>query len=285
MGSSARVRRLFAIGGDPGGSAAEMPAADTATVYSLAVDPKDGTLLLSAGAALSRLPATGGDAEPITATINTGGAEGPVTDLVLRFDASGMLFASGHAAPPLPQNLGLMRSSDGGKSWESVSGLDDADYHEIELAGQRVLALRADRPEVQVSDDGGKTFETRDPPADSPPIDVTVNPRKPQEWAVSSEQGVFISTNDGGSWRQRDVTFGPRLVWAKADALISIGRDGKVRRSPDSGRSWEELGGLPTGPRELTAGPDGELYAVLPGGELVRSADTGANWMTIGKAG
>ena len=80
MASSARVRRLFAIGGaavvlgiaacggdaepasDPAGSAAETPAADTATVYSLAVDPKDGTLLLSAGAALSRLPAAGGDA-------------------------------------------------------------------------------------------------------------------------------------------------------------------------------------------------------------------------------
>ena len=122
------------------------------------------------------MPATGGDAEAITATISTGGADGPVKDLVLRFDDSGTLFASGHAAPPLPQNLGLTRSSDGGKTWEAVSGINDADYHEIELAGKRVLALRADRPEVQVSDDGGKTFETRDPPADSPPIDVTVNP-------------------------------------------------------------------------------------------------------------
>ena len=40
-----------------------------------------------------------------------------------------------------------------------------------------------------------------------------------------------------------------------------------------------------TGPREVTATPEGELYAVLPDGELVRSTDTGANWMNIGKAG
>jgi photosystem II stability/assembly factor-like uncharacterized protein len=183
----------------------------------------------------------------------------------------------------LPQNLGLVRSTDGGETWESVSGLDDADYHEIEVSDDRILALRADRPHIHVSTDGGKSFKTREPPADAAPIDVTVNPDKPEEWAVSSEQGVFTSTNGGGSWRQRDVTFGPRLVWAKADALVSVGRDGKVRRSQDSGRSWEEVGSLPAGPREVTASAGGELYAVVAGGEVLRSTDAGTTWSSVGE--
>ncbi len=77
-----------------------------------------------------------------------------------------------------------------------------------------------------------------------------VDPSDPQHWAVSTDQqGTFVSTNGGGSWRPRDTTQGARLAWPAKDALYSLDRTGKVRVSRDGGRSWEDrgdAGGLPS---------------------------------------
>ena len=87
---------------------------------------------------------------------------------------------------------------------------------------------------IQISSDGGKTWETREAPSVAAPIDIAVNPGNPDQWAVSTDQGTFISANGGKSWRQWDTTFGPRIAWVKPDALYLAGKDGKVKVSPDA---------------------------------------------------
>src|SRR5688500_12261297 len=56
----------------------ETPAADAETVYSVAVDPGGGALLIGAGASLIRLPAEGGEPRRLKPTMSTGGAKGEV---------------------------------------------------------------------------------------------------------------------------------------------------------------------------------------------------------------
>jgi len=51
---------------------------------------------------------------------------------------------------------------------------------------------------------------------------------------------TFVSANAGKTWRRRDTTLGPRLVWAKPDARYLGGKDGKVERSLDGGGTWTE---------------------------------------------
>ena len=241
-------------------------------------------MLLSASPSLYRLAPGATEFEQLEPTMSTTEGEGSVKDLVMRFTGPGKLVASGHAAQaPLPANLGFARSADGGATWDSVSGLNEADYHEIEVAKDRIVGLRSDVAGVQVSEDGGKTFDVREPPADTPPIDVAMNPDDLDHMALSNQQGVFISTNGGGSWRQRDTTSATRLAWATPDALYSAGLDGKVRLSADGGRSWNETGTIGAGPKEFIAGPKGELFAVLAGGEVRRSSDRGATWTTVAK--
>ena len=115
------------------------------------------------------------------------------------------------------------------------------------------------------------------------PIDIAVNPGNPDQWAVSTDQGTFISANGGKSWRQWDTTFGPRIAWAKPDALYLAGKDGKVKMSPDAGKTWQDVGTIGAGPKELTVGPKGELYASVAGGEIRRSADGGETWTEVVK--
>ena len=97
-------------------------------------------------------------------------------NLVVRFAGPGDLLASGHpeGAGSLPENLGLIRSRDHGETWESVAGLGEGDYHELEVAGDLLVAVNAESPDIQVSRDGGRSWEAKTPPA--PPIDVVVDP-------------------------------------------------------------------------------------------------------------
>ncbi len=106
-------------------------------------------------------------------------------------------------------------------------------------------------------------------------------PADPAHWAVSNDQGVFISKNEGGSWRQRDPIFGARIAWGAPDALYSAGKDGKVKRSTDGGVTWGEVGTIGAGPREFIVTPKGELYASVAGGEIRRSTDGGTTWTKV----
>jgi photosystem II stability/assembly factor-like uncharacterized protein len=269
---------------DAPSSATPPPAASggaSPAINSLTVDPGDGTLMIGSGPALYRLSPGAREAERITGKLSTPQGEGTVSGtLILRFTGPGHLLASGHPeGGSLPENLGLIRSRDHGDTWEAFAGLGEADYHELEIAGKLLVGVNADSPDIQVSSDGGRTWASRTPPA--PPIDVVVNPGDAQQWAVSTEQGTFSSGNSGGSWRPRDTTFGARLAWPANDALYSVDRNGKVRVSPDGGRSWKDRGEVGVGPSDVVAGRAGELYAAVIGGKVRRSRDGGASWTTV----
>jgi photosystem II stability/assembly factor-like uncharacterized protein len=277
---------LLAVAGC-GGSSSEGTATPTSggsDVHSIAIDPADGTLMAGSGPAFYRLRPGAKTPETAAGKLKTPKGTGTLTrDVVVRFAADGTIIASGHSGQAsLPPVLGLVKSTDKGETWESISGLGEADYHEIELDGSRVFALRNEDPgTIQISTDGGKTWDTREAPSVAAPIDIAVNSGNPDQWAVSTDQGTFISADAGKSWRQWDTTFGPRIAWAEPDALYLAGKDGKVKKSPDGGRTWQEVGTIGSGPRELTVSPKGELFASVAGGEIRRSADGGATWSTV----
>jgi hypothetical protein len=258
------------------------PAGGTASpaINSVTVDPGDGTIVIGSGPSLFRIAPGAKKAERITGKLSTAQGEGTVSgNLVVRFAGPDDLLASGHPqAGALPENLGLIRSGDHGDNWKSVDG-PEADYHELEIAGDLIVAVNAESPDLQVSRDGGRSWEPRTPPA--APIDVVVDPGDAERWAVSTEQGTFFSGDGGGSWRPRDTTFGARLIWPAKDALYSIDRNGGVRVSSDGGRSWDERGELGGLPSEVTAGRQNELLAAVVGGRIRRSRDGGQTWATL----
>jgi hypothetical protein len=274
---------VAACGGSSDGEGAPAPTSGP-DVVSFAIDPSDGTLLAGSGPAFHRVPAGAKEPQADAGKISTPAGTGTLTrDVVVRYAGPGTIIASGHSGEAaLPAVLGLVRSTDEGETWEPVSGLGKADYHEIEVTGKRIVALRNEDPGlIQFSDDGGRTWQAREAPTASAPIDVAVNPGNPSHWAVSTDQGTWLSTNEGRTWRQRETTFGARITWGAPDALFSAGKDGKVRRSRDGGKTFEEVGSIGAGPKELIVSPKGELYASVSGGEIRRSSDGGATWSAV----
>ncbi|MBE2320655.1 hypothetical protein DVA67_032140 [Solirubrobacter sp. CPCC 204708] len=230
-----------------------------------------------------RLPQGSKQLEEFKPSLTVAGkGEGPLLDLVMRYKDATALVASGHSkGGTLPENVGMITSPDGAKTWNAVSGIGEIDYHDLEVHGDMVVALRTDDPNsVQLSKDGGKTFEGRAAPAAAAALDVAINPDDPKQWAVGTESGTFISNNEGNSWRQRDTTPKAKIAWAGPGKLYSAGLDGKIRLSADEGKSWNEVGGsIGGGPKDFVAAPDDTtLYAYLTGGRIRTSPDGGKTW-------
>ena len=151
-----------------------------AFIGSIAVDPKDGTLMLGTGLGLFRAAKGARTAERVVGELRLPDGSGPVSsNLVVRYARPGELLASGHPEgdASLPENLGLIRSRDAGQTWEPVVDLGQADFHILQAAGNRLVVVGAEETDIRVSADGGGTFEMRTPPA--MPLDVAFDPKDP----------------------------------------------------------------------------------------------------------
>jgi hypothetical protein len=175
----------------------------------------------------------------------------------------------------LPPNLGLIESTDGGKSWQPVSLLGEADFHVLRSRGDTVYGFNGLTGKLMTSRNGGRDWDEHDPPG--PMLDLAIDPSDPQHIVASVEEGLVESRDAGRGWRP--LADGPvgLLAWPEPGRLYFVDAAGVVSSSPDGGRSWREMGSIDAQPAAFAAA-GGELYAALPDGTVKRSSDDGASW-------
>jgi hypothetical protein len=259
------------------------PDGDAPYIGSLSVNPAGGTLLMGTNTGLFKIPAKGGTPAKITGELSTPGGSGNVSEaLVAKFVGPDELIGSGHPRPggtTLPQSLGLIHSTDAGRTWESVSQLGTADFHAISASGETVVAPLFGQGQIQLSRDGGRTFESRVAPMAL--VDLAVDPGDPRRWVATSEQGIYVTLDEGKTWRQRDNTPNVRLAWQDPRTLYRIDPGGPVKISGDGGDSWQDRGDTGGEPQALTVDAHGALYAASLDGVVKRSKDGGRTWTAI----
>jgi hypothetical protein len=283
---------LGACGGEESGGRGEASASSAAAVPwldpdgefpvvgSLAVNPADDKLWMSTNTGLFRV--AGGRREPakVTGTLTTPDGGGEVSEqLVVRFTGPDQLLASGHPASSetgLPPALGLIRSTDAGKSWTSVSELGTADFHAIERSGDALVGALFGQAQVLVSRDEGRTWATRAAPGAL--IDLAVHPADPARWVATTADGVYLSRDEGNTWRPVDPTPNSYLAWPQPDVLYRLDPGGPLQLSRNGGTSWEEIGSTGGEPQALVAADADTLYAALLDGTVKRSEDGGRSW-------
>jgi hypothetical protein len=154
---------------------------------------------------------------------------------------------------------GLMRSTDGGETWDDHRPGAQPDVHSLawhpRVAGR---AYEAGGGGAAWSDDSGDTWHPADDGRDRHYTwSVAVDPDDPELWYVSASTGPFAAHG------------------RRSDPQARI-----FRRNGDG---WDALDGglpepLPAMPYALVAAEGGRLFAGLSNGELWESLDRGGSW-------
>ncbi len=219
-------------------------------VHGLGVDPADGALYAATHYGLWRLSRQPGSSLP--------GADGMhrVADrfqdtMGFTVTGPGAFLGSGHPdlREPLPGRLGLIRSTDTGRSWQPVSLQGQVDFHALQAAHGRVYGYDATSSTVLVSPDGGAGWRRG---WQGELADLAVSPTDPDLLLAAHGRRVLVSRDAGATFTARAGT--PGLVALDWTDRLLIGADtrGTVWTSDDQGRSWTRRGRLTGTPQALT---------------------------------
>lgn len=257
---------------DGGGGASAGPA--LAHVHGLGVNPADGALYVATHHGTFRLPEGGPPERVGSSSQDTMGFTVAGPD---RFLGSGHPDVAGMQAGQ-PGRLGLIESSDAGRSWSNRSLAGEVDFHALAYAHGQVYGWDAASARLMVSADA-QAWETRT----QMPMHAFVVDPSDAEGLVAAVPGGLLRSGDGGrSWSRLP---GPELValsWSADGVLWGLALDGAVLRSGDGGQEWQPAGHLPGQAEALSAAPDAVWAAAAaePGGPtgIYRSLDQGRTW-------
>lgn len=269
---------VAALAGCGGGDGSEEGAREAAPleeqdpgpvhVHGLGINPSDGALFIATHTGLYRVPPEKEKAERV----------GDSKQDTMGFSVAGedRFIGSGHPdlRTSLPPHLGLIESTDAGRTWESISLLGEADFHVLRAAGRSVYGFDSTNSRLLASSDRGRTWSER--PTPEPLLDLAPLPGKP---TVAVASGVVLyRTEDGGRrWSSLGGEAG-YLAWPRADRLYLVVADGTVRVSRDRGSTWTQLGSIGGQPAAFLAVSPAELYAALHDGTIQISRDGGKTW-------
>ena len=218
------------------------------------------------------------EGERILGMVETPEGKGTVSgNMVLRFTGPGELLANGHPQAGQPAREPAADPLDDlGETFDVVDGTAEADYHELEVFGDRIFAVTVESPDIQVSSDGGKTWQKQH--AARPADRRRRQPGDPDHWAVSTEQGTFVSTNGGNPGAP--ATPRSALAWpgrrrTRSTASTATASSASARTAARAGRTAAMSAASRA---KLRLRTKRELFAAIVGGKIRKSTDGGKTW-------
>ena len=233
-----------------------------AHIHGLSVSSKTGQVLLATHDGLFDM--TKQPAAKIGATKDLMGFTGGTDHSVL--------YASGHPGEgsDRPNPLGLIRSTDGGKSWEQLSRQGESDFHALTATKFGIVGFDG---ALRTSTDG-KIWNTV--AADFIPAVLAGSPTGDTVLATTP-QGIRRSTDGGQTWKTVDT--GPVVqfaAFASPTEAVGVEPDGTVHYSADAGATWTRKGRIQGAVQAVAAvkGAHPSIWAATADG-LVVSTDGG----------
>ena len=247
-----------------GGSAEAQPITD---VHGLGVNPADKALYIATHSGLFRSAEGESSATRVDA---------PEQDL-MGFSIAGpdRFVASGHPGSGMdaPPNLGMIESSDRGRTWKTLSLAGEADLHLLRASGDTAYAYDGT---LRVSTDGGRTWQEREAPDEV--IDIAIDPADADHVLASTGGGVRASSDGGRTWSDTSLDVPVLLAWAEGADPFAIGGDGRVHRSRNGGVKWTASGTYQGQPAAFAADATGTIYLARGDGAVDASIDGGRTW-------
>lgn len=251
----------------PAGTGSGLPDAH---VHGLSVNSETGQVLLATHDGLfdvSKKPAT-----KIGATNDLMGFTAAMDD--------GVFYASGHPGSDstLPNPLGLIKTTDGGRTWEELSRQGGSDFHALTAIKSGIVGYDGS---LRTSADGRawKTVDTAFQPAA-----LAGNPYSNTVLATTTD-GVQRSTDGGNTWQlEKSSPVIQFAAFASANEAVGVAPDGTVHYSSDAGATWTRKGHVSGEAQAVaaTTGTDGKprIWVATSAG-LVVSTDGGSTFRSV----
>ena len=261
-------------------------------IWGLAIDPKNHNTIL-AGSRFSEIfkSVDGGQSWQYK---TFGGYSVYLETSAFRFDpgnSSNVLAAS---------TLGLLRSTDGGDTWNGYGNVGDAFFTLVAdpASATTLYAGNVNGSGIFKSTDGGAHWTTinKGLPANQGAtgalplvLGIAPDPAHPATlYAGTYGNGIYRSTDGGSNWSSAGsgmrTTYVSALAFEASATLVAATFGGGVYRSEDGGDTWSpSSAGLDAGiAHALLSDPaaPGTVYAALSDG-LYRSADGGGTWQAV----
>lgn len=181
-----------------------------------------------------------------------------------------------------PMNGAVLRTSDGGLSWQPISRTDEilAAVHFISVSRGWVAGYAG---RIQRTDDGGVTWRVQRTEHQGEVLNSIYFFDGEHGWAVGGA-GLLLSTTDGGDTWDVSPTGRAEDLWSikflSRDRGIIVGEDGLILMTDDGGRQWSrQTSGTNHALFGLAIAPDYAL-AVGEGGLILRTEDF-KNWAVV----
>lgn len=241
-------------------------------VHGLGINPRDGALMVATHSGLFRVAEGQRELRRV----------GDLRQDTMGFTVVGpdRFLGSGH--PDLrtgdPPHLGLIESDDGGKSWDSVSLRGEADLHALVAHSHVIYAFDSRSGRLLASATKGRTWAVRKSPGAI--IALALDPKVETRLVASTAEAVFVSTDAGATWQERNGVEPGLLAWPKARELLHVAADGLVSVSSDRGRTWRQRGDVQAQPAAMGAAGD-RVHVADPEGRIFASRDGGRTWSLL----
>ncbi len=201
-------------------------------------------------------------------------------------DIDGSLIAGGHPDLRLddfrvedrPPFLGLARSTDGGRSWDVMGLLGEADFHAlVPRDGGLYAAGGAGR--IWHLDSEGNWTQLGEMLA----RDLAIDPEDTnRQIAPDYDGGVFVSTDGALTWTPiADAPALTEVEWPQPGEILGMDDEGAVWEATTPEGPWSEIVRGPVGVETFWVDPNGSWWATVEGDAISRSDDRGASWQVV----
>jgi hypothetical protein len=200
------------------------------------------------------------------------------------------LYASGH--PATGGNTGLIKSLDGGQSWESVAKVLEppVDFHAMAVSQSDpniIVGFDSGARGLFRTTDAGKTWEQLQYPEYISAL--AISPSDSDMIFAGTGKGIFQSTDGAENWIQFEEYKGLNILALTFDenGMLYASNQFGLSRSADLGKTWEKIMGPDIFITSVAVDAQNKIIYVAGYSrdgyqEVYRTKDDGSNWELIG---
>jgi photosystem II stability/assembly factor-like uncharacterized protein len=204
------------------------------------------------------------------------------------------LYSSGH--PSTGGNTGLIKSEDGGQTWQVVSTVLDppVDFHAMAVSNSDpniIIGFDSGGRGLFKTSDAGQTWEKFDYPGQYV-TSLAISPSDPNVILAGATDGLYQSNDGAASWTQLNQYKGIGVMALAIDieGILYASTEFGLAKSSDLGKTWQSISRPPDSLTSTSIAVDFQNkilyvagYAAPQGYQEVFRADlAGSDWQLVG---